>query len=283
MREGPAPARRLRSILLIALITVCVIAAIHVFARAATILTVRQRQTRDQTDYSFNPGMIVSDRKFFDSNALSEADVQGFLNREGAACTGQSCLKNATFPVRTVRGSGRCTGYAPDPTDRKDQSGQPLESAARIIDHTAHSCAISQRTLLVMLEKEEGLVRTSNPTSTRYRTAMGLSCPDTSACDARYFGFFNQVYGAASRLQYYRDHPDSYRYKARNLNRIQYHPNTACGTSQVYIENTATALLYIYTPYQPDQAALTGHGDICSSWGNLNFSRLWTAWFGSPR
>ena len=32
-------------------------------------------------------------------------------------------------------------------------------------------------------------------------------------------------------------------------------PNTACGSGQVWIENQATANLYIYTPYQPNAAA----------------------------
>ena len=32
---------------------------------------------------------------------------------------------------------------------------------------------------------------------------MGQGCPDTAACDTRYYGFFNQVYGAAWQLKRY--------------------------------------------------------------------------------
>ena len=59
-----------------------------------------------------------------------------------------------------------------------------------------------------------------------------------------------------------------------------------CGGSDVYIENKATALLYIYTPYQPNEAALAagaGEGDSCSSYGNRNFSIIYRGWFGDAR
>ena len=52
----------------------------------------------------------------------------------------------------------------------------------------------------------------------------------------------------------------------------------------MYIQNQATANLYIYTPYQPNAAALNnlfGSGDGCSAYGNRNFWRLFSDWFGS--
>ena len=94
-------------------------------------------------------------------------------------------------------------------------------------------------------------------------------------------GFFNQVFGAARRFQYYRANPGQFQFSAQHVNSIAFNPNAACGTSKVYIENTATALLYIYTPYQPNRAALAGKPDSCSSFGNLNFARLWEQWFGA--
>ena len=54
----------------------------------------------------------------------------------------------------------------------------------------------------------------------------------------------------------------------------------------VYIENKATALLYIYTPYQPNEAALkagAGEGDACSTYGNRNFAIIYNSMFGNPR
>ncbi len=65
---------------------------------------------------------------------------------------------------------------------------------------------------------------------------------------------------------------------------VRYHPNESCGSAPVYIENQATANLYYYTPYQPNAAALragAGEGDSCSAYGNRNFFRYFTDWFGS--
>jgi hypothetical protein len=53
----------------------------------------------------------------------------------------------------------------------------------------------------------------------------------------------------------------------------------------VRIRNQATANLYNYTPYQPNEAALAslyGDGDECSAFGNRNFWRIFTDWFGDP-
>ena len=57
-------------------------------------------------------------------------------------------------------------------------------------------------------------------------------------------------------------------------NTILYNPNASCGSSNVFIQNGATAALYSYTPYQPNQSALNaqyGLGDACGAYGNRNF------------
>jgi hypothetical protein len=145
--------------------------------------------------------------------------------------------------------------------------------------------------LLVTLQKEQGLVAASTPTSDMYRKAMGYACPDTGAgCDAYYNGFFNQLYSAAKQFQRYRANPTGYGYVVGRTNYIQWHPNAACGSSGVVIKNQATRSLYIYTPYQPNAAALAaGYGmppvaqRACSSYGNRNFWLYFTDWFGSTQ
>jgi hypothetical protein len=91
---------------------------------------------------------------------------------------------------------------------------------------------------------------------------------------------------AGWQYNYYRANPGSFGYQAGRNNTILYNPNTACGSSTVYIANQATAGLYIYTPYQPNAAALAnigGLGNSCSSYGNINFWRLFNDWFGSTQ
>ena len=140
--------------------------------------------------------------------------------------------------------------------------------------------------LLTVLQKEQHLLTATDPSDFQFKSAMGLSCPDDANCDPEYAGFFKQGYGAAKRYQYYVHHEDRYGYHAGTLNYIQYNPDASCGGSNVYIENKATALLYIYTPYQPNTAALdagVGEGDACSTYGNRNFAIIYDSMFDSPR
>ena len=220
--------------------------------------------------YDFNPGNIISDGQFFNGSAMSQAEVQSFLDTQGGS------LAAMTFDTSNESGEGLCADY----------TGTKGESAAAIIDQSARACKVSQKVLLTVMQKEQHLVTAVDPSDYQLMAAMGLNCPDTADCDPAYAGFFRQVYGAAKRYRYYLEHEEQYGYTAHNLNYIQYHPNAACGGAQVYIENKATALLYIYTPYQPNIAALAagnGTGDSCYSYGNRNFALIYTSWFGSPR
>lgn len=236
----------------------------------AAVQAVEAQQQRLAEQYDFNPGDIISDGQFFNPNAMSQAEVQSFLESHGSA------LATMTFDTQDQPADDQCAAY----------EGATGETAATIIDKSAHACGISQKVLLTVLQKEQHLITTTNPTEFQLKAAMGLSCPDDADCDPQYAGFFNQVYGAANRYQYYTRNEDRYGYHAGTLNTIQYHPDASCGASEVYIENKATALLYIYTPYQPNEAALAagdGEGDSCSSYGNRNFALIYANWFGNPR
>ena len=179
--------------------------------------------------YDFNPGNIISDGQFFNGSAMSQAEVQSFLDTQGGS------LAAMTFDTSNESGEGLCTDY----------TGTKGESAAAIIDQSARACKVSQKVLLTVMQKEQHLVTAVDPSDYQLMAAMGLNCPDTADCDPTYAGFFRQVYGAAKRYRYYLEHEEQYGYTAHNLNYIQYHPNAACGGAQVYIENKATALLYI--------------------------------------
>ncbi len=235
----------------------------------------RAAQSRIQSEYDFNPGDIISDGQLFNGNALSEAQVQSFLDEQGASCSGDNCLKSMTFDTQSQPASEYCEAYKSD----------GKESAAAIIYKSGKACGISQKVLLTMLQKEQHLVSATDPSEFQFKSAMGLSCPDDASCDPEYAGFFKQVYGAAQRYQYYVHHESDYDYHDGAINYIQYNPDASCGGTDVYIENKATALLYIYTPYQPNTEALeagVGEGNACSSYGNRNFSIIYSSWFGNP-
>ena len=225
---------------------------------------------------AFEAGNIISDALFFDGAAMSASQVQSFLNSQVSSCSsGFTCLKDYTQSTSNRAGEDyRCSAYA----------GGGVESAATIIAKVGVACGISQKVLLVLLQKEQSLVTSTGPTSGQYRSATGYGCPDTAACDAAYYGFFNQVWMAALQFKRYAANPTGWNHIAGRENHIRYSPNAACGSSPVFIQNQATAGLYNYTPYQPNAAALNnlyGTGDGCSAYGNRNFWRLYTDWFGS--
>lgn len=226
----------------------------------------------------FDAGNIISDAIFFDGQGLSTGDVQSFLDSKVAVCrSGYTCLRNYRQATPSMAESpNRCGAYA----------GSTSESAATIIAKVGSACGINPKVLLVLLEKEQSLVSDTWPLDLQYRNATGFACPDTAPCDASFSGFFYQVYYAARQFKTYALYPGSYNYRSGQDNQILYNPNRGCGTSTVFIQNQATANLYIYTPYQPNAAALGnlyGIGDACSAYGNRNFWRIFTDWFGSTQ
>ncbi|RKE60112.1 LGFP repeat-containing protein [Microbacterium sp. AG238] len=225
----------------------------------------------------WDPGYIIDDSVFYSSTGMTASEVQSFLDSRVRNCAaGATCLKNYRQSTDNRPVDRYCDGY----------QGSPSESAAQIIDKVARSCGINQRVLLVLLEKEQSLVSSTNPPAWAYTAATGQGCPDTAPCDPSTSGFFYQVYYAARQFEIYRLNPNSFGYRAQRWNNILYSPTTSCGTRSVFINNQATAALYIYTPYTPNQAALAnlyGTGDACSSYGNRNFWRIFTDWFGDPR
>ncbi len=226
----------------------------------------------------FDPGYIIADHLFYDAASMTPQQIQSFLDARVPTCratTGPTCLRHYTEnTVDRAAESGRCTSY----------TGRAGETAATIIWKVGQACGISPKVILVLLEKEQGLISSSAPTAYKYRSATGYGCPDTAVCDSRYYGFFNQVYMAALQFKRYAANPGGWNYRYGQTNNVLYHPNAACGSKPVFIRNQATASLYIYTPYTPNAAALAnlgGSGDACSSYGNRNFWRMFTDWFGS--
>lgn len=225
----------------------------------------------------FDAGYIISDENFYNGSAMtSAAQVQSFLESKNAGCkSGQTCILNYREPTPTMAASLYC--------DRLE--GRDNESAASIIFRVGQACNISQMALIVLIEKEQSLVSLQNPAPWRFESATGYGCPDTAPCDAGFGGFFTQMYYGARAYQYYKEHPTQFRHQPNAWNSVLYNPNSACGSSQVFIQNYATAGLYNYTPYQPNRAAMNnlyGTGDSCSSYGNRNFWRMYTDWFGDP-
>ena len=266
---------------------------------AGTTIIARAQKAGALAGSSFNAARIIDDTVFYNSASMGADQIQQFLDAKVPNCDtngtqayggttraayGTSkgypppyiCLKDYSQTVPAVVGGGSelCTGSI--------SSGTKM--ASQIIYDVAQACGVNPQVILVLLQKEQSLVTDDWPWPNQYRSATGYGCPDTAPCDSQYYGFFNQVYQAAKAYRRYRANPSNYNYRAGRNNTILWHPNSACGSSSVYIENQATAGLYIYTPYRPNQAALNnlyGSGDSCSSYGNRNFWRMFNDWFGA--
>ena len=230
------------------------------------------------TGADFDPGFIISDMQFYDNSAMSEAQIQDFLNAVIAYSGG--CATSDCLAVHTTSTFTR-------PVDRTvcaEYTGASNESTARIIYKVQRACGISARVILVTLQKEQSLLTASAPTSWQMKAAMGYGCPDSGTCDSRYYGIYNQIYNAAWQFKRYST-PDQWGNYQPGSEYIQYNPNPDCGGSWVNIRNNATAALYNYTPYQPNAASLAdldGSGGACGAHGNRNFWAYYNAWFGDP-
>ena len=233
---------------------------------------------------AFRPGNIISDAVFYDAGAMTAAQVQAFLDQQGRNCTpasgGPACLKSYRMTTETQAADSFCPNrYA----------GAANETAAAIIVKVAAACRINPRVILVMLQKETSLVTRTAPTAHLYNRAMGFGCADSmnGGCSAYYPGLFRQIYFAAKQFKRYAANPNNYGHVPGIVNNVLFHPNSACGSSPVKIENKATAGLYNYTPYQPNGPALAAgyaaSSNSCSSYGNRNFWLYFTDWFGSTQ
>ncbi len=251
------------------------IAMVGVALMLATGLAAVQHPDRAEaaTASSFQAGYIISDAQFYNSRAMSEAQIQSFLNSKNSGLRNyRDSVASRDRVVSDSTGNLRCGAF----------SGGSNLLASTIIYRAQVACGISAKVILVTLQKEQGLINKSSPSTAALDRAMGYACPDTAPCAEYALGFGNQVYMGVLQLNTYK----AARFGMQpGTNWIQWHPNSACGGSSVNVRNYATAALYNYTPYRPNEAALNsypGTGNSCSSYGNRNFWFQYNAWFGSP-
>lgn len=267
----------------------------------------------------FNAGNIIDDGVFFNSTTMDESQVQNFLNSKVPSCdTLGTKWHSASNQTRAQYGAanGNPAPYTCLRDYKQNTPSMPSESglcnsyfggssrsAAEIIVGVSKACGINPQTLIVLLQKEQSLITDDWPWSNQYNKATGFGCPDTAPCDSSYGGFFYQIYYAARQFKKYARDATQYSYRAGRDNRVYWQTNlgnfinpsgnsndpsrtnqAGCGYTNVYIQNQSTAGLYVYTPYQPNGSALSnlyGEGDSCSAYGNRNFWRMFTDWFGS--
>ncbi|MFM6963906.1 MAG: hypothetical protein ACKOWJ_06595, partial [Micrococcales bacterium] len=148
----------------------------------------------------FDPGMIISDSVFFDFGAMNEASIQNFLESKVPNCkaiTGQpKCLRDYVTSIpETVGSAGHCSNVP----------AQANVKASTVIYTVARACGVNPKVLIVLLQKEQGLVQATNPSLYMYSAATGYGCPDSDPgiCGKVFSGLFNQLYKAAGQFRWY--------------------------------------------------------------------------------
>jgi hypothetical protein len=188
----------------------------------------------------FDPDYIISDAEILNYNAMNANDIQQFLANKG------SYLSSYII-------SNPNTGLN--------------ESAAQAIYDVCQANKVSPRFVLVLLQKEQGLVEDPNPGQSSLDWACGYGCPDGGGCNSRWQGFWKQINSATLQFYDYMINPFEYGYKKGNTYTFQ---NTCSAynnpaSSLVTPFNQATAALYNYTPHVFN--------------GNYNFYTLWQKYF----
>jgi hypothetical protein len=281
------------------------VTAVVISFGASILLISPSAHATNATD--FQAGRIIDDSVFYNANTFPNAQaIQDFIINHTPVCdtwgTQPSGYGNMT---RAQYAASRgwpgppyvcLQNYYENPNTGEtsfEKGGSAFAggiSAGQIIYDAAQQYGINPQVLLVMLKKEsEGpLFADSWPLKSQYRYAMGYACPDSgpnysAACVSSKSGFYNQINLAAWQLRYYANNISQYNYQPDRWNYIQYNPDPGCGGQSVYIQNLATASLYIYTPYVPNQAALQAYPGTasCGAYGNRNFFMFFNEWFGS--
>ena len=231
---------------------------------------------------NFDPGYIISDYQMGNYNSMTEAEIQAFLTRKNP-CDNTDYNYYLTLSANRNYTWHFDNGHFICLSEERFGDGEIIgsgDTAAHIIWQAAQDYRINPQVLIVLLQKETGLITDRIPNNGDYRKATGYGCPDTAPCSAQYYGFKNQIRKAASLFRTVLD--GGWTNYPLGENYIQYNPNPACGGSVVNIRNLATSSLYRYTPYQPNAGALAaGYGTAyCGAYGNRNFYHYFEDWFG---
>lgn len=137
-------------------------------------------------------------------------------------------------------------------------AGIARTNAADVIVRAAAAERISPSLLLVLLQREQGLVTDPTPTRHQLDWAMGYGVCDACRTDdsrlAKYRGFETQVRLAAKRI--------------RELHGLPKKGTRVIDGVPVAIQNKVTDVLYTYTPHLQ---------------GNANAAKIWKKWFARAR
>lgn len=184
-------------------------------------------------ELKFDPNLIITDYDLTNTGTMKEEDIQHFLEVQG------SKLANLEF---------------------MDSTSSIMKKASKIIYEKAIENNLNPHYILVLLQKEQSLIKDGEPTQDQLDWACGFgvcdACSKNDPSIQKYKGFYNQIDYATGNTRWYLDNPDRLLYRVGQTYIID-------GQS-VTIGNLATRALYTYTPHLH---------------GNQNLWNIWNSWF----
>ncbi|PIT95772.1 hypothetical protein COT94_04265 [Candidatus Falkowbacteria bacterium CG10_big_fil_rev_8_21_14_0_10_37_14] len=140
--------------------------------------------------------------------------------------------------------------------------------ASQAIYEISQTNRVNARFILVLLQKEQGLIEAISAKQSQLDWATGYGCPDGGSCNDRWRGLWKQINSASLQFRDYLENPNLYTYKkGQTYDFSNPYSTTIKGTVQVTPTNDGTAALYNYTPHVYN--------------GNYNFWKLWHRYFFS--
>jgi len=204
-------------------------------------------------DPDFNKNNIISQFKMFDYNAMSLTEIQSFLVSKSSYLANYTTLGYpATCGIDTGSENSTCIMRS--------------MKASEIIYSAAQRYRVNPEYILVMLQKEQGLIQwNGTPPEKRLDWACGYAVCDGCSLSnpkvLKYKGFGKQVDNAAGAMKFYSDNANVYAYIKKAG--VSY----SIDGETIKAQNQATANLYTYTPHIS---------------GNYTYWRVYQRYFGDP-
>ncbi len=228
---------------------------------------------------NYQQGNLIDNPTLRNNSTMSASAIQSFL----------SSLDSGLATYKTVE---KCSTTIQDYYANCNKT----VSAAQIIYDAGRAYGINPRAILATLQKEQGLVTQTNPTSSQLDYAMGYGCPDSTGCGDAYKGFFKQIDNGTWQIRFSYERArgnntwwnssltypckDATQYYAPGLfpgNIISFKDDYGTVYKKFAISNAATATFYCYTPH-----AYPGSSKQYYS-GSYWFVYYFQKWFGSTQ
>jgi len=197
----------------------------------------------------FNRHKIITDDEFI--NTPADFNIEAFLKRYNSFLSGYSCLIGDNTPKTAIEAIKEAGEY------------------------------VSERVIVVQLEKEMGLIRMQSiPSANRLKWAMGYGVDDGAPAEwlCSTTGVYKQIVSAAKSMRKRFDETAE-DFIGKNIYEDFISKYDKVKDDIVKPENKATVCLYAYTPWVGERDQIIGKFKYTAPFGNKLFWEIWQKFF----